>query len=158
MDDLIRSAMQRAFRVDNSAIAAEVLAVDDSVMQCRVRLVENPDLVLEGVRLRAVDDAQDQGFVLLPKVGSSVLVAQIRNTSAYYVAMFSEVDAARVLLSGGKLRVEKGGESLGKVLDDLISAILALTVTTSVGPSGTPINFLDFQNVAIRLKTILDAE
>ncbi len=48
-----------------------------------------------------------------------------------------------------------GGNELKKLLEDLIKAINQLTVPTSNGPSGTPINASAFSAVAARLGTML---
>lgn len=52
--------------------------------------------------------------------------------------------------------VNKGGSGLRKTLDDILDAILKLTVTTNVGPSGTPINAAQFQSIKSDLDNYLE--
>ena len=47
------------------------------------------------------------------------------------------------------------GETLKNLLNDILTSITQLTVPTGLGPSGTPINSADFQNIASKLNTIL---
>jgi len=51
--------------------------------------------------------------------------------------------------------VKRGGESLKAILVDLLTQILALTVTTSTGPSGTPINAAALQAIKDRIPNLL---
>lgn len=52
--------------------------------------------------------------------------------------------------------VNKGGSGLKKTLDDLLTAIQKLTVTTNVGPSGVPINLSEFQQIQQDLSNYLE--
>lgn len=47
------------------------------------------------------------------------------------------------------------GDTLKKTLEDLITAIKAITVPTAMGPSGTPINFAQFDSINAQLSNIL---
>jgi hypothetical protein len=147
MDDILREALKKSLSENNDVMACEVLSVDKAKVLCRVKSIENEDLVFENVRLRAVDDEQDKGFILFPKVGSTVLVGQIKNTTAYYVAMYSALD---------KVKWATDNEDLKDLLSDLLTAIKTLTVTTAVGPSGTPINIADFTLIENRLNNFFE--
>lgn len=142
MDDLLRNTLKQKLSIDSSAMMGEVVSVDTNKVLCEVKLLENPDLVFSEVRLRAIDDEQDKGLILFPKVGSAVLMAQIKNTDAYYIAMMSEIE---------KVSFQSNDEDLKEILVSLLTAIKALTVPTGVGPSGTAINLLDFQEIETRL-------
>lgn len=67
-----------------------------------------------------------------------------------------KADQATIKTGIGGLTLTKGSSGLKKTLDDLLTAILALTVTTGVGPSGTPINAADFQKVQQDLSNYLE--
>lgn len=54
------------------------------------------------------------------------------------------------------LTLSKGSSGLKKTLNDLLTAIQQLTVTTGVGPSGPPINIQDFITVQQELKNYLE--
>ena len=47
------------------------------------------------------------------------------------------------------------GNKLEALLDELITAINAMTVPTPVGPSGPPINAPQFSGIKAKLKTML---
>jgi hypothetical protein len=142
MDDILRDTLKKTLSKDSSAVMGEVVSVDMEKVLCEVKILENEDLIFSEVRLRAIDDEQDKGFVLFPKVGSQVLMAKIKDTDAYYIAMMSEIK---------KVSFQSNEEDLKAILADLLTAIKTLTVPTGVGPSGTPINVLDFQNIELRI-------
>lgn len=56
----------------------------------------------------------------------------------------------------GGLTLTRSGSGLKKTLDDLLTAIQKLTVTTGVGPSGPPINIQDFIKVQTDLSNYLE--
>lgn len=63
---------------------------------------------------------------------------------------------ATVKITTGGLTLAKGSSGLKKTLDDLLTAIQKLTVTTGVGPSGPPVNIADFQKVQQDLSNYLE--
>ena len=65
-------------------------------------------------------------------------------------------DQATVKITTGGLTLAKGSSGLKKTLDDLLTAIQNLTVTTGVGPSGPPINMADFVKVQQDLSNYLE--
>lgn len=67
-----------------------------------------------------------------------------------------KADQATIKAGTGGLTLTKGSSGLKKTLDDLLTAILALTVTTGVGPSGTPINAADFTKIQSDLSNYLE--
>ena len=74
----------------------EVSAVDEEARTCTVVM---EDIPYENVLLYAVENTELKGPVLIPGIGSTVLVERIAN-DRYFVAMFSEV--AKVLLTIGE--------------------------------------------------------
>jgi hypothetical protein len=69
---------------------------------------------------------------------------EITNSSGKTVYVGSDASEAAVL-----------GDTLKGLLDELIDAIAALTVPTSVGPSGTPVNVAQFQAIKARWQRFL---
>lgn len=132
---------------------------------CEVTLVEDENSVFEHVRLKAHLQG-DRGIVIKPKVGSFVVIDLISKTDAF-VAIYDEVDSVSIKLfdhqllldsngltvdvSKGKFTIKNTEEDLKTWLNDLVSEILKITVTTGTGPSGTPINVPQFQQIAQRL-------
>lgn len=71
---------------------AEVTSVDQENDVCDVKMIEN-DLDLYDVRLKATIDGSSKGILIVPTVGSKVLVGVINNNlNDLFIAQFSEVD------------------------------------------------------------------
>ena len=121
------------------------------------------------VRKRAAIDGK-KGIVITPVKESSVLVGRIGGSDQLYMAMCSEIYSVKVTLNDQTIILDKDGlsmdmgkekfefkntqESLKKLIDDLNNAIMALTVTTGTGPSGTPINIASFQQIQQRIPNL----
>lgn len=114
---------------------------------CDVRLTGSDDLVLTAVQYTATD-GNASGFRLVPVEGTNVLVDFMGNdiNSPYLVAM-DEIAKVLVLASGaelcideaGKVTLANSGASLKEIMEDMVSMVKQLTVSTGVGPSGTPL-------------------
>lgn len=61
-----------------------------------------------------------------------------------------------VKASTAGVTITRGGSGLKKTLDDMLTAIQALTVTTPHGPSGTPINSAKFASIQADLPNYLE--
>lgn len=70
------------------------------------------------------------------------------------VSMVAENSTIKITPQG--LTLTRGSSGLKKTLEDLLTAIKALTVTTGVGPSGTPINVADFIKIESDLPNYLE--
>lgn len=95
---------QAFFGTDNStgAFTAKIKSVDADKRLCIV--VDHEDMEYEEVLLYSVENVDLKGFVMIPKVDSTVLVSRIGGSNELYVAMFSEVE--KVLLTiGDKVEV-----------------------------------------------------
>jgi len=58
---------------------------------------------------------------------------------------------------GELIKINTESESLFAILNDLITAISLLTVTTSTGPSSVPVNVASFTALLSRLSNLLSA-
>lgn len=181
MEEDVAKFWGRIFRLikdqDKTILSGTVSSVNESDRTCTVK-VENVEY--EDVRLYGIVKGDLKGFCFIPKIESQVLVGRVGGSNELFVAMFTEVD--KVLLTIGdkmQLTVEaencciqaentviratpagmtfvRGGSGLKKTLESLIDAITKLTVTTGVGPSGTPINVADFIKVKQDLSNYLE--
>jgi hypothetical protein len=115
--------------------------------------VDIDGLELTGALLKATSDDTGKKILLTPKTGSRVLVFANKTTRAVKVIGIDEV--SRIDIKGeeleieidceeGKVKIENGKTSLGKILNDLLNAIIALTVPIPSGTSGTPVNVSTF--------------
>lgn len=67
-----------------------------------------------------------------------------------------KADQATIKATTKGLTLAKGSSGLKKTLEDLLTAIQKLTVTTGVGPSGPPVNIADFVKVQQELNNYLE--
>ena len=120
------------------------------------------------VRKRAAVDGK-KGILITPVKGSSVIVSKLSglDSNSYVIILFSEVESVRVTmnnhilildkdglsvdLSSGKIELKNNQESLKSLINDLVSEIMKITVTTGTGPSGTPINITQLQQISQRI-------
>lgn len=173
----IRQAFREKGNMPDAIFPAEVLEVDETDFTCTVK--QDDAVEYADVRLRAVVDGSLGGLALIPKPGSLVLVGRIGRSNELYVAQFSVIDkvvftatrmelslmgdAAEIKTGEAILRISergtlirKGQSGLKKTLDDLLTAIGQLTVTTPNGPSGVPVNAAAFARIKTELSTYLE--
>jgi len=155
----------------------KVLRVDAQTVD-----VEAPDgAEVFGVRLRATIDGDDTGVVVVPVVGSYVIVAELGGDgNEQIVVQYSAVSRILILTADGaqiemreaatisssaggaiqvgeRLALRSSTDDLKSVLLDLITAIRAITVTTPTGPSVAPLlNDTMFNPIVTKLNNLLD--
>ena len=95
-EEIRRMFERRLQEAAETVFYGEVSAVDEEARTCTVVM---EDIPYENVLLYAVENTELKGPVLIPRIGSTVLVERIAN-DRYFVAMFSEV--AKVLLTIGE--------------------------------------------------------
>lgn len=121
---------------------------------------ERSDLL--GVRLNAAVDTKHYHTVV-PKEGSEVLVAVMdgRKAEAFVIGVsevekvIGKIDTVAYEISKEGYQLKRGSESLKKLLNDLLSEIMKITVTTSAGPSGVPINAPQLTQIQQRIPNLL---
>lgn len=173
----IRRALRENTNGADPVFQARVLEVDETEFTCTVKQDERVEYA--DVRLRAIVDGGLKGLAFIPKPGSWVLVGRIGKSNELYVAQFSEIDKivftgdkTELSLSGDRAEIKigetffcisekgtlikKGRSGLKKTLDDLLTALGQLTVTTPNGPSGIPMNAAAFSKIKAELSTYLE--
>lgn len=127
--------------------------------------VTTGDLELSDVRLRSVVNNETSCILITPKANSFVMITDLSNGEKrdWAVVKYSELEKIEikigqieVCLSGEKISVKKGSINLFDLLDGLITQILALTVPTGTGPSGTPVNASEFTQIKTKLGQIME--
>jgi len=121
---------------------------------------------IESVMLNAIS-ADGNGMILYPIDGSSVIIGTIDGPGEWTIlkacdlvkivvmigANVIEMDtnqivftqgSAMLTMTGGKFSMKNGSTDLNTLLGNILSHILAMTVSTGTGPSGTAINTPDF--------------
>ena len=145
----------------------KVTKVDDTT--CEALLVEDENITYTEVRLKAHLQG-DKSIIIKPAVGSFVLLGFLSSTDVF-VSMFDQVDSVSIKMFNhtilldqtgfsvdagiGKIALKNDTEDLKKILEDLITAIKQITVTTSLGESKPPSNLLQFDMLAKRIPLLL---
>ena len=114
------------------------------------------------IRIQASEGANKGSFVI-PAVGSWILASNIGKVdTTFFVIASTEIQKAAIRIGEFETEIDsqgvavrKGTADLKSAMDDLITAIKAITVTTSQGPSGTPLNFAQFDVVKTKLNQLL---
>lgn len=161
-DEEIRKALNQIIveQIPEQTVPAKVVTMNDD-HTCDVKLIDDPDIVLYNVRLKATVDNKTEGIIPLPVINSDVLVSIIKNNKqANYVSCFSEIEDYLIVNSSGiKLQLNDilnlNGDEYGGLIkiENLVSKINALEiaidthihsgVTTGTGVTGvaTPLMF-----------------
>lgn len=150
---------------DVEIISAVVIGVDEdaTTMEVRTSFFEDADAETITVTLNAVSN-NSNGYILYPAINSNVIIGNVDGPGEYTLIRASDITKAVVkigdqvfTMDGNKYGLVKGSESMKQLLDDLVAAIKAITVTTGTGPSGTPINALTFDNIKNRIDNFLNS-
>jgi len=115
-NELILNALKTLISGGSSTIIATVTSVDELAQTAEVKL-DDVGNVTDVIRLKAVIDNAETGFILFPAVGSIVLASKILNGEDYFLISASEVESVW-------LRGKTNGELIN--IDDLTSKLNAL--------------------------------
>lgn len=126
----------------NLPLLGEVTAVDGET--CSVKITSG--LVVSDVRLKATVTGGDKKVLMTPVVGSDVIMMSSTGTlDNLFVIIMDAIDKVEIISADvnitvdDKVSIEVAGVKLSETLSDLCDAIKTLTVSTGVGPSGTPL-------------------
>ncbi len=161
-------------RTPVTIIPAKVKAVHDEDL---IDVIDHQGLEIYNVRLMAVTGKK--GCISMPKINSACLIAAIGNSKIeYFCISQSEIDAYKIEVGNTIVEVseeailmqkdgctieiasegvviKKGNESVFKLLDDLLTAILAMQFSTPAGPTTGLITAAQFSGIKTRLATLL---
>lgn len=146
-----------------AVIPAKVLSVDTNGMTCNVE--DSEGIEIFDVRLRSALNGDQDGFVLIPEVDSSVLIANIgASPNEFFVVSFSAVskvtawvDQTKFDLDATGILLQRSEQTLKTILNSLIDQIKLITVNvTAVGsPTGPPINAAAFDVIKNNIANLL---
>lgn len=159
-DKELLNVLRRSLGEPMSFVHGTVLKVDKTLCTCQLDVGGQ---VFEHVSLKSIIK-NDTGMVLYPKINSVVYANFMPDSQRLIVVAFDELESFHVKIedmevSGNRdgVVLRRGNESLKSILAATYDAILSMTVTTGVGPSGTPVNFQQFQQLKDRLNNLLTA-
>ena len=145
--------------VDKTVFMGTVSAVDESERTCVLKV---GNVEYEDVRLYGVVKADLKGFVMLPAVGSSVVVGRIEDSNELVVLMCSEVD--KILYTVGDVEILADAEKLEyKNGDTLVKAtaqkieISATEIVMNGGDLGGLVKIEELKKSFESLKSYVEA-
>jgi hypothetical protein len=109
LNDELRKAIRQLAGTDNVDLVGSfdctVTSVDEDAFTCDVEAIgSNATTEIPGVRLAA---EENDGFTLIPAVGSTVTVV-VTDRGLAYVSMFSDIDKVVVIIGSSKMVIENG--------------------------------------------------
>ena len=168
--ELIRKVMIKNMPVMSST--GIVSNIDEDRRVCDIKVSD--DITLFECRLNAIIDSYDSNVLIVPKDGSQVAYTLVENQDTNAIVIgYTEIDkvivkigslsvgieAESVKIDGGdtgKISILNKSQNLSKLLSELIDEINKLTVPTSAGPSGTPVNAAQFTLIKDKLSQLME--
>lgn len=140
MSEQVQRLLRQLTAKPNQVVTGTVTAVNEDRLTCDVAPHdEGADHVQ--VRLRSVLDGGQDGFVIIPKVGSDVTLLLLDEDTAL-VIQYSAVEV---------YAVRTADDSLKDILTDWLSAIERMVFQTNQGPTIKLVNAPDFDKIKQRL-------
>ncbi|NLF42665.1 MAG: hypothetical protein GX587_08215 [Bacteroidales bacterium] len=175
-DNEFIDALKQVLKGDKDAmfIPAKVIDVDKKYAVCEIEVM---GLKYSDVSLRSIV-SDNTGVILYPELKSEVIVARMPGSNRFFVVKVERVESVKVIIgttvitadetgfsllsdktsvkgTSSALEIKTANENLKSILADMLDAISQITVTTGVGPSGTPVNVMDFTSIKTRLNNLL---
>ena len=163
----IKQALIKALGVNpNLAITATVVSIQGDT--CTVKLLS--ELVLSDVRLKATISDDEDGFLIVPKVNSDVIL--MSQTGALSGLMVIKVDSIEKIQykkgafeceidgTSEKVLVKNSSVSMVDLISELISAIKSMSFTVSTpdtlnGSTTMLVNSAQFTTIETKFKQLL---
>lgn len=174
MEERLIELIKKIMKKDLPVMASTGIAsnIDEGERTCDIKVDDN--ITLFNCRLNAVIDSYESNILIVPKDGSQVayLLVENQDTNAIVIgyteinkvivkigSLSLSIEAESVKVDGGdngKISVFNKSQNLSKLLSELIDEITKLTVATSAGPSGTPINTAQFTMIKQKLAQLME--
>ncbi len=163
----IKQALIKALGVNpNLPITATVVSVENDT--CTVKLLS--ELVISDVRLKATITDEADSFIMVPKIGSEVIV--MSQTGVLSGLMVIKIDAVESIAykkgvfefavdgTTGKVSLKKGTANFGALIETLIDTISGAQIIIASGGAGTinPITQGQLLQIKTAFKTILNSD
>jgi phage baseplate assembly protein gpV len=137
------------------AVSMDKNMVDGCVLGCVYNDTDTAptENVVDGFHIKLASGTMLQ----LDKTSKRVVLFDGEGAALYFTDGFANIEGSGgVEISGkdAKVRILNNAESLGALMGELLDAIIALTVPTGTGPSGTPINNPTFSTLKTRFQEL----
>jgi len=156
LDQELQKSLSVLVKKDAVIFPGEVKSVDEA--SGTIEIEDKSGFPYKDVRLKASIDGNENAVLVIPKTGSSVLVAQIGNTDdSLFVVSVSEVEkiTGKIQDTGFEIdtngyKIEKGNENLSLILSDMIDELNKIVVV-----QGNTINVGAMNQIKQRLNSVL---
>lgn len=168
----IRALAHKPFEI----ISGTVASTDAGAGTMTVKPADDGEAI-NNVRLSAITGSTD-GLIIYPDADSNVVIGTIDGPGEWVLLKASKITKAVIKIgsvsyemndskvtitnsntildiSDTVFKVKTASESLFDIINDLITQITLITVPTSAGPSGVPVNATAFTTIATRLGNLL---
>lgn len=149
-------------QVKTLLMPATVMAVDEMEQTITVECID--EIVLDDVRLTAVVDMDDEKVLLVPAIGSTVIIGNIMQDEEWCVVSFSKIDKLSYKIGMVDFeinqlgyKIQLGGQNLKTILTNMIDQVKAITVSVPAAPgvSTIPLNSVAFDPIKLGLENLL---
>lgn len=157
----LRDALKEFLRPDAHVLSGTASNIDESEYTCTVTLPN--ELEIEEVQLKALRGIST-GTVIVPEDGSYVQILRLEGAGApdYFVfaaekikKQVTTIDGTVLTIDENGYNVSRSGESLTKILSDLLTALQQMTFTNGAGTTNPPNNVTTLNTIATRLNNLL---
>ncbi len=157
----IRKGLEDMAKKHGPAVSniAKVKSVDEANATCI--LIDEDGQEIFDVRLRPVLNGK-KSFILVPKVGSSVLAVRVEDDDDWMVVGCDEITKVGFYLNDveiefkEKIHLKANGENLANLINDLFAAIGNMVFITPNGPTTALVNATEFEALKQRFTELLE--
>jgi len=156
----IKTGLQHLSARPHEIVSGTVVSVDENATTMSVLLTDY-DANVDNVLLNGVSENLN-GLIVFPSVNSNVVIASIDGPGEYTLVRASNIDKALLTIGATKLTIDsKGysithnGESLTKIMSDLLSALQEMTFTNGAGTTNVADNLPKLQDISTRISNLL---
>jgi len=156
----IKNGLQHLSNRPHEIMSGTVVSVNEDAATMSVLLTDY-DANVDNVLLNGVSDNLN-GLLLIPSVNSNVVIASIDGPGEYTLVRASNIDKALINIGTTKLTIDSNGynvshngESLTKIMSDLLSALIGQTFSNGAGTTTPSSKLSDLQELKTRLNNLL---
>lgn len=161
MEQLFSHAFQQMNKHKQTTSIGVVSKVTGDV--CEVQRQGLPPLI--DVRLNAIQTTIENRFIVVPKVGSTVLCLEVENQpSETCIVKYTEIERVEINIGGAVLKVENGKiqcknnqSDLKVLLSELLNELKTANIQTPAGPSNfMPNHIAKFTELETKTNLLFD--
>ncbi|MGN6568228.1 MAG: hypothetical protein ACTHJ0_09760 [Flavipsychrobacter sp.] len=156
----IKTGLQHLSAKPYEILSGTVVSVDEATATMSVQPTDY-DTNLDTVLLNGVGTNLN-GLILIPSVGSNVIIGSVDGPGEYALIRASNIDKALLNIGATELTIDKSGysithngESLTKIMSDLLTALIEQTFSNGAGTTTPSSKLSALQELQMRLNNLL---